>query len=110
MNGMITTTITLDGAGRLVLPKPMRDELQLAAGDSLEVESFDDQIVLRPVRGTGSVHKEQGLLVLHTGAPLSADAVDRTLRRIRNERGRVSLSSFRSTRGKSVQRNPGKPR
>ena len=43
----MTTTLTLDKAGRVVLPKPIRDEMQLRAGDSLELESSEDRIVLR---------------------------------------------------------------
>ena len=35
----MTTTLTLDKAGRVVLPKALRDELGLAAGDTLELES-----------------------------------------------------------------------
>jgi AbrB family looped-hinge helix DNA binding protein len=35
----MNTTITVDKAGRIVLPKPVRDKLQLQAGDSLEVEA-----------------------------------------------------------------------
>jgi len=53
----MTKTLTVDKAGRVVLPKPVRDELQLTAGDSLELESFEDQIVLRPVRGTAGLRK-----------------------------------------------------
>ena len=45
----MNTTLTVDKAGRVVLPKPVRDELQLAAGDSLELESSEDRIVLPPV-------------------------------------------------------------
>ncbi len=29
---------TIDGAGRLVVPKPIRDQLQLAAGAEVEVD------------------------------------------------------------------------
>jgi AbrB family looped-hinge helix DNA binding protein len=56
----MNTTLTLDKAGRVVLPKPIRDELQLSPGDSLEVETSEDQIVLRPVRGTSRLRKKQG--------------------------------------------------
>ena len=52
--------LTLDKAGRVVLPKPLRDELELAAGDTLELESQGEQIMLRPVRGAVPLQKERG--------------------------------------------------
>jgi AbrB family looped-hinge helix DNA binding protein len=79
-------TLTVDKAGRVVLPKPVREELQLSAGDSLELESSEDQIVLRPVRGTAGLRKKQGIWVFQVGEPISAAAVDRTIRDIRKER------------------------
>lgn len=82
----MTTTLTLDKAGRVVLPKPVRDELQLRAGDSLELESSEDRIVLRPRRGGVGLHKKQGIWVFSTGDPISAEATDETLRQIRRER------------------------
>jgi AbrB family looped-hinge helix DNA binding protein len=94
----MTTTLTIDGAGRLVLPKPVRDELQLAAGDSLELESSEDEIVLRPVRGAATMRKKQGVWVMRTGKPLSPEVVNQTIRKIRNERGRVDAGSLRSSR------------
>ncbi len=97
MNAM-TTTLTIDRAGRLVLPKPVRDELQLAAGDSLELESSEDQIVLRPVRGTATLRRKQGVWVMRTGKPLSAEVVNQTIRKIRNERGQIDVSSLRPSR------------
>lgn len=94
----MTITLTIDRAGRLVLPKPVRDELQLAAGDSLELESSDDQIVLRPVRGVATLRKKQGVWVMRTGKPLSAEVVNETIRKIRNERGQIDVSSLRPSR------------
>ena len=41
------TSVTIDKAGRLVLPKTMRDALHLKPGSSLEVEQRDDEVVLR---------------------------------------------------------------
>ena len=103
LNGMhygkiasMTTTLTLDRAGRLVLPKPVRDELQLAAGDSLELDSSEGQIVLRPVRGTASLRKKRGIWVMSTGKPLSAEVVNRTIQNIRDERERAIAGSFPS--------------
>ena len=95
MNGM-NATLCIDKAGRLVLPKPVREQLQLAAGDSLEMQSSEDQIILRPVRGAGTMRKEQGIWVLRTGQRLSAEVVNRTLRQVRNARGHVDLGSLRS--------------
>ena len=84
----MVTTLTVDKAGRVVLPKPVREELQLAAGDSLELESSEDRIILRPARGHGRMYKKQGVWVFHSGVPLTQDVVDRTVRRVRRARER----------------------
>jgi AbrB family looped-hinge helix DNA binding protein len=91
----MTTTLTIDKAGRVVLPKPVRDALQISPGDSLELESSEDRIVLRPARGAARVYKKQGAWVLHGGAPLSPNVVDDTLRRVRRERERAILGKRR---------------
>lgn len=82
----MVTTLTIDKAGRIVLPKPVREELQLSAGDSLEVESSEEQVILRPVRGNGRIYKKHGVWVMHAGAPLSEEVVEKTIRQIRRER------------------------
>ncbi|MGA3195457.1 MAG: AbrB/MazE/SpoVT family DNA-binding domain-containing protein [Terriglobales bacterium] len=82
--------LSVDQAGRLVLPKPVREQLQLEPGESLEIESFDDHIVLRPVRGNATSYKRQGILVFRTG-PLKAAVVDETIRKVRKERERQIL-------------------
>jgi AbrB family looped-hinge helix DNA binding protein len=91
----MTTTLTIDKAGRVVLPKPVRDALQISPGDSLELESSDDQIILRPARGTGRVYKKQGMWVFDSGEPLSADIVNRTRRQVRAERDLRNLGKFK---------------
>ncbi len=50
----MNATLTIDKAGRVVLPKPVRDALQISPGDSLELESSEDHIVLRPAPRQGS--------------------------------------------------------
>jgi AbrB family looped-hinge helix DNA binding protein len=82
----MTTKLTLDKAGRVVLPKPLRDELELAAGDTLEHETRGQQIMLRPVRGSAPLRKERGIWVYRTGRSLTAATTDQTLRKIREER------------------------
>jgi AbrB family looped-hinge helix DNA binding protein len=91
----MTTTLTIDGAGRLVLPKPVREELQLSAGDSLEIETSENEIVLRPVRGAATMRKKQGVWVMSMGKPLSSEVVNETIRKIRNERGSVDINYLR---------------
>jgi AbrB family looped-hinge helix DNA binding protein len=83
--------LTIDKAGRIVIPKPLREELHLEAGDALEMESAGEQISLRPVRGTGPLTKEHGVWVIHTGQPLSASVTDEVLRQIRKERDLANL-------------------
>jgi AbrB family looped-hinge helix DNA binding protein len=83
--------LTLDKAGRVVIPKPLREELHLEAGDALEMESAGEQITLRPVRGTGPLTKEHGVWVIHTGQPLSASVTDEMLQQVRKERDLANL-------------------
>ncbi len=87
----MNATLNIDRAGRLVLPKPVRQQLQLEPGESLEMESFDDYIVLRPVRGNASMHKKQGVWVFRAGAPLKASVVRETIRRVRKDREQAVL-------------------
>lgn len=87
----MTARLTLDKLGRIVLPKPMREKLQLAAGDQLELESFDDRIILRPLRGTAQLRKKRGVWVFHSGEPLSAAAVQQTVDDLRRERDHQNL-------------------
>jgi AbrB family looped-hinge helix DNA binding protein len=84
----MNATLTIDKAGRVVLPKPVRDALQISAGDSLELESSEDRIVLRPARGKGRMYKKQGVWIFDSGVPFPAETVKRTISRVRAERDR----------------------
>ena len=87
----MNTRLIIDKAGRVVIPKPLREELHLEAGDALEMETAGEQITLRPVRGTGPLTKEHGVWVFHSGEPLPASATDDMLQRIREERDLENL-------------------
>lgn len=82
----MNSRLVIDKAGRVVIPKPLREKLHLEPGDTLEMESGGEQITLRPVRGTGPLTKEHGVWVFYTGQPLPASATDDLLERIREER------------------------
>ena len=91
----MVTTLTIFRAGRIVLPKPVRDELQLSPGDSLEVDSSEERVILRPLRGNGRIYQKQGVWVFDSGEPLDTDLVTRTLRKVREERDRRNLGKLR---------------
>ena len=84
-NCIMTGRLTIDKAGRIILPKPLRDELQLAAGDSLEVETSGEAITLRPVRGDSPLKRKRGVWVFQTNEPLAKNVVEETTRQIRRE-------------------------
>ena len=87
----MNTRLVIDKAGRVVIPKPLREELHLEPGDSLEMESVGERITLRPVRGTGPLSKEHGVWVFQSDDPLPASATDDMLRQIREERDAANL-------------------
>jgi len=91
----MNATLTIDKAGRVVLPKPVRDALQISPGDSLELESSEDRIILRPATGTGRMYKKQGVWVFDSGVPLPAESVNRTIARGRAERDRHVLGKYK---------------
>jgi AbrB family looped-hinge helix DNA binding protein len=91
----MTNRLTLDKAGRIVIPKPLRQELHLQPGDALEIETSGEQITLRPVRGTGPLFKEHGVWVFRTGQPLSAAVTDEVIQQLRKERDLKNLGGDR---------------
>lgn len=86
--------VTLDRAGRVVLPKALRDELRLSAGDTLDLAVKDDEVTLRPRRGATPLQKERGVWVFRTGEPLTADETQET-------RGNIRAQRHRQTAGES---------
>lgn len=78
--------LKLDKLGRIVLPKAVRERLQVSAGDQFEMESSDDRITLRPVRGNAQLRKKRGVWVFQSGEPLSEATVQQTIEQIRRER------------------------
>jgi len=54
---------TLDKFGRIVIPKPIRDELGLKPGTVLQVREIEQSILLQPIgEGTPLVIKEEVLV------------------------------------------------
>ena len=89
----MTTRLTIDGAGRVVIPKLLRDELDIGPGDTLELDSAGENITLRPLRAASPLAKEKGVWVFRAGHPLPASATDDVLAQIREERDQQNLGS-----------------
>jgi len=87
----MATKLTVDKAGRIVLPKPLRDRLQLAPGDTLHLESEGENITLRPVRKNVMLKKELGVWV-YQGEPTDASIPD-LIERDRENRNRSVTES-----------------
>jgi AbrB family looped-hinge helix DNA binding protein len=89
----MSTRLTLDRAGRIVIPKPMREAMRLEPGDMVELEQAGDVLTIRPVRGTGPLVKEQGVWVFRSGQPLDAATTDAVLDQLRTERDLANLQT-----------------
>ncbi len=57
INGM---NVKIDKAGRIVLPKPVRDRLRLRQGSDLEIEERPEGVLLKPVDQQPSMIKVNG--------------------------------------------------
>ena len=91
----MSSKVTLDRAGRVVLPKSLRDEMQLSPGDTFDVTVKGDELTLRPRRSATPLQKERGVWVFRTGGPLAAAETDETLRDLRAQRHRRSSGESR---------------
>lgn len=71
-------SITIDKAGRLVLPKSIRDRFNLVSGTELEleVELEPDGVRLRVLDGGGSLRRKQGIMVHHGSQVVQLDVVE----------------------------------
>lgn len=82
----MNTSVTIDKAGRIVLPKAIRDGLRIVPGDTLELEVDGEQVMLRPKRPVPPLQKERGVWVFRSGEPLAAGQVNEVVQSIRDHR------------------------
>jgi AbrB family looped-hinge helix DNA binding protein len=78
--------VTMDGAGRIVIPKDVRDRLGLRAGQALDLRLSDGRIEIEP-RAVEVALVDQGFGLVAVPAvelpPLTADLVRETLEHLR---------------------------
>ena len=86
---MDAMTVTIDSSGRLVLPKPIRQEAGFRPGMSLEIRVRDGRVEIEPAASEVVIRRRGSLLVAfprETVQTLRSEAVEETQRRIREER------------------------
>ena len=87
LDGILRTMrATIDRAGRLVVPKPLRDALSLRGGETLELTVRDGRLEAEPVPTPMRLEQRADGLVAVADAelpPLTADLVRDTLEQTR---------------------------
>jgi AbrB family looped-hinge helix DNA binding protein len=84
---MKTGVIHIDKAGRVALPKPLRDQLNLVPGDQLRATVEGNSVRLEPTAHAGTLIREGRMLVVApTGQPLTSAEVEEMIRRDRADR------------------------
>jgi len=88
-------TVAIDRAGRIVIPRAMREAAGLRPGMPLEVRRRGNLIEIEPVPLAVDLVQEGNLLVIvprEDLLPLTAEEVERTRESLRSERARDLLA------------------
>lgn len=83
---MYAMKATIDAAGRIVVPKPLRQALGLKAGQALEIRAGDGRLEIEIAATPMQLEKRGKGVVAVPGAelpPLTAEQVRDTLERVR---------------------------
>jgi AbrB family looped-hinge helix DNA binding protein len=90
LNGMINAMrSTIDSAGRLVIPKEIRDKAQIRPGLPLEVRLREGRIEIEPAPLEITIRRRGRLAVAVPSKavpPLTSETVEESRRRLRRER------------------------
>jgi AbrB family looped-hinge helix DNA binding protein len=84
-----TMRSSIDPAGRLVIPKPIRDAAGLRPGEPLEIRVHDGRVEIEPAPVEVRIEMRRGVAVAVPSGPVptvTAEEVEALRRRIREER------------------------
>jgi AbrB family looped-hinge helix DNA binding protein len=82
---------TIDRAGRVVIPKPLRERAGFKPGMEVEVRFNEGNIEITSPPSKGRIINKGGVWVWHTPGPerLSQETINDLIEEVRNERGRI---------------------
>jgi AbrB family looped-hinge helix DNA binding protein len=73
----LMSEVHIDKFGRVVIPKPLREQLGLIPGTALSIEAAEDHLILAPKRERPMVERREGVVVYRGAAAGDLDdAVD----------------------------------
>jgi AbrB family looped-hinge helix DNA binding protein len=79
--------VTIDKAGRIVVPKAMRDELGLTPDTDLDIEVVDGRLEVSPPQSSARlVEGRYGPVIETPGARVTDEDIRRTLEAVRERR------------------------
>ena len=84
-------TVTIDRAGRIVVPKSLRERFNLLAGTELEIEANGEFLQIRKVFAEPALVRKRGILVHHGRDRVDLD-VPAFIRAERDARSRRNFS------------------
>ena len=85
-NSIMNAIVEIDKAGRIVIPKKMRDAMGLTAGSRLRVEQDSGELRLEADFPEPQLEVRDGLLVMVGGPPVTVEDVNAAIRQGYEER------------------------
>jgi AbrB family looped-hinge helix DNA binding protein len=103
LSGMKEMTVPMDQAGRIVLPKDVREELAIKPGDTLRVSIHGSSVTLTPNKEeSGFVREGKALLFSSPGdETLNHETLKRILEEERQERESGATSGLSARKRRS---------